>query len=196
MKKILLNIFIIILSLMFFVSCISKSIILLFCLNSILVISICLKSKFSLFSIKALGVAYVLIPISYKIFANNTYGILNIYQGKIYSIQINFLIFIYLLINFLFLNNTRILENEKKIYKRMENFKISSQNAIIFSILAILFIIIFYPPSFLSNGQRFYHLLPGNFWNHFSVIALLFLLPKMKERKIYILPWILLLFGA
>ena len=72
----------------------------------------------------------------------------------------------------------------------MENFKIFSQNAIIFSILAILFIIIFYPPSFLSNGQRFYHLLPGNFWNHFSVIALLFLLPKMKERKIYILPWI------
>ena len=190
MKKVLLNIFVILLCLLMSIAYISKFIVLLFCINALLALVICVKSKFSLFSIKTLTVCYILIPIAYKIFSNNTYGILNIYQGDIYSIQINSLIFLYLAINFFFLNNTKILENEKKLYLRMNNFEISSQNAIIFSILAIVFILIFYPPTFLSNGERFYHLLPGNFWNHFSVIALLFLLPKMKQRKIYVFPWL------
>lgn len=188
-RRIYLNIIAVLLCVFMFAAFGFKSIPLMYSLNGIVVLLICLKSKFSLFTIKTILISYVLLPIAYKIGVDNTHGILNIYQGEMYPFQINFLIFMYLIINCLFLNNTKVLLHEKEMFKRMNKFDISSLNAILFSLLAIIFIIIYYPPSFLSSGDRFYHLLPGNFWNHFSVICLIYLLPKMKKRKVYFLPW-------
>ena len=53
----------------------------------------------------------------------------------------------------------------------------------LFCALALLFIFIYYPPSLLrfGNTERFYHLLPGDFWNHLALVLLLLCLPNLKK---------------
>lgn len=164
----------------------------LFIFNLILLFLILKKAKFSLFSLKTIICFYVLVPVFFQQYIGKSYGILEYSivsnNMKLETAWINLIIFLYLLVNYIFVHKTKILDYEKRIYSKISNITIACP--LLFSLLAIFFIIVYYPPTFLSNGDRFYHLLPGNFWNCLSSIFLIFLLPVIKKQKKYILPWL------
>ncbi len=180
----------------------SEIIMLLFCLafnlpflmyfiNLAAIITIIARSKFSLFSIKCFIAFYILVPLFAKEYFNFGSGILMFTQLEMQPVMINIIIFLYLAINLFFINNSTILAKEKTIYKKMESY--SNAPVVLFFVLAIIAIVAYYPPAFLKGGNtdRFYHLIPGNFWNHFCVILLLFTLPSLNKKNLYVyLPWL------
>ena len=159
-----------------------------FVYNFILLLLIVLRSRISFFSLKAVICFYVLIPVFFQETTGESIGILQVSNFSLEVLLINLILFIYLFINLVFVNNSKILVKEKELFVKLTT--LNTPALLFFSVLAILFIIIYYPPHILSNGDRFYHLLPGNFWNHLSVIFLIFTLPSIKRKKLAIIPWI------
>lgn len=157
-------------------------------INFLLFFAVIIKAKLSLFSLKSLISFYVLIPVLFQHFTGESYGVLQFSKLSLETGKINVIIYIYILVNYLFITNTNVLDHEKRVIKNLENLK--GVPVIIFSMLAIILIIVYYPPKILSNGDRFYHLLPGDFWNHLSVIFLIFLLPSLKRNKLVLFPWL------
>lgn len=194
-KKTMYNVLSLICLIAFVFAYFLDSLIMLFVINALVMFLILIRAKLSLFSIKCFIAFYILVPVFAKEFYGVGFGILAVSTIPLETTIINVLLFIYLFANLVFIVNTQILVKEKKLYERFNEF--SNSLAIIFFVLAIACILIHYPPNFLRGGStdRFYHLLPGNFWNHLSIILLLFTLPKLNFKKLWpYLPWLFVIF--
>ena len=190
--KKLIYFFCISISLLMIIFAINNAMFPLFLINLFVFFLIVFKAKYSIFSLKTLICFYVLIPIFFQQYTGKSLGSLelaiSVNHMKLETININMIIYIYLIANYFFITNTDILLKEKKIISKISD--LDTPYPFFFGLMAIVLIFVYYPPSFLSNGERFFHLLPGNFWNHLSIIFLIFLLPTIKKNHFYILPWI------
>ena len=162
--------------------------------NIVLTFFIVLKSKFSLFSIKAILIIYVLIAIAFQYNTGISYGLL---QMDLYPLKygiINVSIYLYLIILYFFITNTDILDSERKKI----NKKVFNNNFFIFicCITAIAFSIVAFPSLNFTfgSGVRFNSLLPGNAWNHVVVISLIMILPNLKDNKLVKLTYLFCIF--
>ena len=152
----------------------------LFLCNIFLTVLIIIKARFSLFSLKALLITYVLLAIFWQYNYGNSYGILELGNYEIDYHMINLLPLIYLSIVFIFLNNTNILDKERVILTTFCSRKMSNTSVCVLSLIAIVSSIIAFP-AIITGGNRFESLLPGNAWNHIAIIALLLLYPRLKD---------------
>lgn len=192
MKRLITQIFGIIVLFLYVVCLFFASDIGLFSLNVLLAISIVLKARFSFFSIKTILIFYVLIPIAFQHWTGSSYGILEVSQLPLEFVKSNNIIFIYNIIIWFFICSSKILIKEKALFSKLN--LLNSSYVIILSLMGIILIIIHYPPSFLTNGDRFDHLLPGNFWNHFSLICLLACLPNLTKSRFVQFSYIFFIF--
>lgn len=179
MRKLVYFISGMLISLMYICFAIEEIAVGIFTLNIILLLFILLKARISIFSIKVFLLFYCLVPIAFQYWTGESYGILEYSNLPLEFIKINHMIFIYNFIVWNFIILTKVLAKEKKFFSNIGLMNSCYVKLIAF--MGIVFIIIHYPPLFLTNGSRFDHLLPGNFWNHLSLICLLICLPKLKE---------------
>ena len=154
----------------------------LFIANMAMLILIVIKAKFSLFSMKAAVMNYILFAVFFQYNTGKSYGILEISQIELNYFMINLLILIYNLISFLWINCSKVLINENNLLN--SDFKIGTLSTYFCCLLAIFTAIIAFPgipfsAEYVSN--RFVGLLRGNAWNHISIVCLLFALPNFKK---------------
>lgn len=170
----------------------------LFGTNILICLLTCIKSKFSVFSLKSLLINYVLISIAFQYNTGESYGVLQLNNYILYYDRINFFALIYNVVMYIFIVNTKLIENENE--KAHKEYDISKKSIIFCCILAIIFSIVAFPSLKLtfSSDVRFQALLPGNGWNHIVVIALILVMPKLKSNNlvkatyIFCIAWFLL----
>lgn len=92
-------------------------------------------------------------------------------------------------------SSTNFLLQEKKLLN-YSGYKPTKGFTAICSIIAILAILIAFPtiPFVFNAGNRFEALLPGNAWNHLSVVALLFIMPNIRKCKFVICTYVFVIF--
>lgn len=201
MNKIKIENFIIafiLLILVFFYYICEKNANILFGANILICLLTCIKSKFSIFSLKSLLINYVLISIAFQYNTGESYGALQLNNYVLYYDKINFFALIYNAVMYIFIINTKLIENENK--KMNKEYEISEKSIIFCCILAVIFSIVAFPSLKLtfSSDVRFQALLPGNGWNHIVVIALILVMPKLKSNNlvkatyIFCIAWFLL----
>ncbi len=157
----------------------------LFIANIILMLLILIKAKFSYFSMKTILMNYVLIAVFFQYTTGKSYGILENTSLNLHYVEINTLIYIYNAISYIWISCTDILNKEKDLLK--ENFRIRKLSTYLCCAGAILAAIIAFPGAPFDmeyTSNRFQGLLPGNAWNHISMVCLLFLLPKFRRSNI------------
>ena len=149
--------------------------------NIVFVVFILIRSKISWFSLKTILANYVLIPILFQYYTGFSYGILESSKIPIHLNLLLFIVSIYNYITAIYVSNSSLFNYENKKYFNL--MKLKPYMYRLFCALALLFIFVYYPPSFLrfGNTERFYHLLPGDFWNHLALVLLLLCLPNLKK---------------
>ena len=157
----------------------------LFIFNLILCSLICIKSKFSMFSLKSLLINYVMISVAFQYNTGESYGILEISHYTINYFMMNILVAIYNSILYMYIVNSKALEYEQAKFK--EKIYMSNLATLFCSVLAIVCAIIAFPSlnfNFSQNEVRFNSLLPGNAWNHITIVSLIVIYPNLRKSKI------------
>lgn len=155
---------------------------LLFMINLIISLIMIFKAKISYLSVKNIIVTYTLFPFFMNYNYDLYYGIFGNIDFSFYLIAVQ-IVLLYNLIWLFILFNTRILEKEKQLLKI--NINIPKKIIYLFLLLAVITTIIRFPSlPFGTYSDRFTSLLPGNFWNHLTILLLVFCLPKLKSNKL------------
>lgn len=163
-----------------------------FTINIILLLWIIYKAKVSFFSLKIILCNYILMAVFFEYNFDTSYGILHI-SDNLYYTEMNIIIFIYNFFMLIWLNNTTILELEKKQFNN--KFELPKFAEYLFVGIAVLATIIALPTlPFQDNYDRFNAFLPGKAWNHVAMIALIFLMPNLKKSKLVKIVYIFVLF--
>lgn len=155
----------------------------LFLVDMFLLFLIVYKAQFSLITIWAIVPNYTLMCVFYYYVTDIAYGKL----AFIHNLQYNKfceLLILYNCVLVLFTYFSSFLDYEKKIYEK--DVKIDNISANICAFLAVVMAYISFP-SFnftFDNNNRFNALLPGHFWNHFSVILLIFSVGNLKKSRL------------
>lgn len=163
--------------------------------NLIVLLLIIIKAKFSYFSIKVLVINYALMAVFFQYNTGKSYGILEISPLELHYLKMNLLIYIYNLITYIWITNTKILEKENELLQ--ENYKVGWISTYFCCFLAIITAIIAFPgmpfdPKYLDN--RFIGLVQGSAWNHLSIVCLLFVLPKFKKNNLVKITYLFVVF--
>ncbi len=173
----------------------NKNSYLLFLLNILLCVFIIYKCRFSYITLKTIILNYILSPIFIKYNFNQAYGILQSSNIELHFFEINAILVIYNCITSLIMINTNFLKKEKVLLElKPEINKIFADFS---GIMAILFAVIALPSlPFIKFDEaiRFKALLPGNAWNHLTIIFLIFAYPKFKENNIVKVSYIFCIF--
>lgn len=150
----------------------SNSNIIFFCLW-IMCFLIIVKAKFSLFSSTAVIVSYITIPVYFQENYGHSYGILELNTIPLYSKEIYLLILLFLDIIWLFVQLSKILAREKKLYRY--DYNVTNLVFYLSCVGSIFFAIVAFPrfPFVESNDDRFSMLLPGHAWNHLALVFML-----------------------
>lgn len=153
----------------------------LFWIDIFLFFMIVIRAQFSIMSLWTLISNYMLINVYYVYKTGMGYGNLqrltNIYM---FDIAFALLIFNIILVGWAYLS--RFLYDENKVLTC--DIPISKVTARILAGLAIIMSFIAFPNlGFGFADTRFQALLPGHFWNHFSVVFLIFATAKIKESR-------------
>lgn len=155
----------------------------LFLVDMFLLFLIVYKAQFSLITIWAIVPNYTLMCVFYYYVTDIAYGKL----AFIHNLQYNKfceLLILYNCVLVLFTYFSSFLDYEKEIYEK--DVKIDNISANICALLAVVMAYISFP-SFnfaFDNNNRFNALLPGHFWNHFSVILLIFSVGNLKKSRL------------
>ena len=148
---------------------------------------IIIKCKFSFFSIKHMCVNYIALALFYQYNFGSSYGILEYTSMNIMYEKILLSIFIYNYIWLLIFNNSNILDLENRKIKN-SNYKLNEFYEVLLCIISVCSVLIAFPRMpFLkvsTISERFSALLPGNAWNHLSIIAMILLFPSLKKKRI------------
>lgn len=163
---------------------ITKSYIPLFICNFALCLAIVIKCKFSMFSLKMIIVNYILLPLLYQMLTGSSYGLLELGLVELNYFVILISIMLYNIVFIILINTTNVLEKEKE--KIDNKFIIRGKTKYLLALLAIASIIIAFPrlPFSYNSSGRFQALLPGNAWNHITIICLIFLIGNLKNDKL------------
>ena len=141
---------------------------------------ICYKAKISIFSLKSLLINYVLVSVFFQFNTGKSYGILELGLIELHYMEMMLLALVYNFIMYMFIEISGVTKFEKK--KILSEHKTSLLSAYACSLIAIISSIIAFPKlPFIDNGERFDALLPGNAWNHVTIIALLLAYPKLGK---------------
>ncbi len=155
------------------------------------------KCKFSFFSIKHTCVNYITLALFYQYNFGSSYGILEYTSMNIMYEKILISVFIYNYIWLLIFYNSGILDLEKAKIKN-SNYKLNEFYEVLLCTISICSVLIAFPRMpFLkvsTIGERFSALLPGNAWNHLSIIAMILLFPSLKQKKIVKLTYLFNIF--
>lgn len=155
----------------------------LFLVDMFLLFLIVYKAQFSLITIWAIVPNYTLMCVFYYYVTDIAYGKL----AFIHKLQYNKfceLLILYNCVLVLFTYFSSFLDYEKEIYEK--DVKIDNISANICALLAVVMAYISFPSfNFIfDNSNRFNALLPGHFWNHFSVILLIFSVGNFKKSRL------------
>lgn len=155
----------------------------LFLFNMFMLFLIIYKAQFSIMSVWAFVPNYTLMSVFYYYETGIAYGKLA-YIHKLYMNEMCIALICYNIIIFIFCYYSHLLQYEKKVYEADVN--INTTTAIIFAILAVVMVYIAFPSLNFTfdSSNRFNALLPGHFWNHFSIILLLFAVGNLKNSRI------------
>lgn len=155
----------------------------LFLVDMFLLFLIVYKAQFSLITIWAIVPNYTLMCVFYYYVTDIAYGKLAFINKLQYDKMCELLI-LYNCVLVLFTYFSSFLDYEKGIYEK--DVKIDNISANICALLAVVMAYIAFP-SFnftFDNTNRFNALLPGHFWNHFSVILLIFSVGNLKKSRL------------
>ncbi len=155
----------------------------LFLIDMFLLFLIVYKAQFSLITIWAIVPNYTLMCVFYYYVTDIAYGKLAFIHNLQYNKMCELLI-LYNCVLVLFTYFSSFLDYEKGIYEK--DVKIDNISANICALLAVVMAYIAFP-SFnftFDNTNRFNALLPGHFWNHFSVILLIFSVGNLKKSRL------------
>lgn len=155
----------------------------LFLIDMFLLFLIVYKAQFSLITIWAIVPNYTLMCVFYYYVTDIAYGKLAFIHNLQYNKMCELLI-LYNCVLVLFTYFSSFLDYEKGIYEK--DIKIDNISANICALLAVVMAYIAFP-SFnftFDNTNRFNALLPGHFWNHFSVILLIFSVGNLKKSRL------------
>lgn len=158
----------------------------LFAVNMILTIIITISAKFSIMSLKIIVLNWTLIPAMFQYSTNESYGLLAMNLIPLYFAEMNIICLIYNLIILIFCKKTNFLNLEKvKILNYKTKLRLRREIVVLLCIIAILSSIVAFPrmPFTSAVDGRFNALFKGNAWNHITVVALLFLLPAIKQSR-------------
>ncbi len=155
----------------------------LFLIDMFLLFLIVYKAQFSLITIWAIVPNYTLMCVFYYYVTDIAYGKLAFIHNLQYNKMCELLI-LYNCVLVLFTYFSSFLDYEKGIYEK--DVKIDNISANICALLAVVMAYIAFPSfSFtFDNGNRFNALLPGHFWNQFSVILLIFSVGNFKKSRL------------
>ena len=151
---------------------------------SLCAFAILIKARISYFSIKTIVLYYVSIPVMAKYFFGYSVGILSSTSIPLYYSVMMGMLYVYFSINLFLLIKTRILALETKIIRN--GFHIPTEFVYLFSILAMICIIIQFPYFRDFSGKEGMQtpLLPGSAWNAVSLVCLIFCLPYIEKKWI------------
>lgn len=135
--------------------------------------AVLILAKFSVFSLATIILTYITVPVYFQDNFGTSYGILQAMDIPLYAKEIYSIIFFYLIVLYLFLKFSPLLNAEKKIYR--SNFFINDTVLIFSCAASIAFTLIAFPrvPGIYYEGARFSALLPGNGWNHLALVFLI-----------------------
>lgn len=155
----------------------------LFLIDMFLLFLIVYKAQFSLITIWAIVPNYTLMCVFYYYVTDIAYGKLAFINKLQYNKMCELLI-LYNCVLVLFTYFSSFLDYEKGIYEK--DVKIDNISANICALLAVVMAYIAFPSfNFIfDNTNRFNALLPGHFWNHFSVILLIFSVGNLKKSRL------------
>lgn len=147
-------------------------------------LAILVKARISLFTVKTIILYYVSIPTMAKNFFGYSVGILSTTSVPLHYVLMMGMLYIYFSINLLFIIKTRILTLETNIIKN--GYRLRSDFIYLLSIMAMVCIIIQFPyfRDFSGKAGMQKTLLPGNAWNHVSLVCLIFCLPYLEKKWI------------
>lgn len=173
----LLSFLLIILS---FVLPVNREILLAF--NFAVMIATLFKTRLSIISLCSIVTNYVVINVYAYDISGIAYGILGL--TKISFVPMLRYMLIWNLSLLFWGYATRFTEKEKEMLS-YDKFNPGKNFSILCSAIAILSILIAFPsiPFVFVANNRFNGLLPGNAWNHLSIVALLFMLPNITKYK-------------
>lgn len=142
---------------------------------------ICYKAKFSIFSLKSILINYVLISVFFQYNTGESYGILQLGLIELHYMEMMLLSLVYNFIMYMFIEISNIVKFEKQKIT-MKSF-VSLLSSYACSIIAIISTIIAFPsiPFLQEYNDRFQALLPGNAWNHLTIISLILAYPKLNK---------------
>lgn len=184
------------LSIATYIGCLTlKTVNVLFVANLILMMLILIQSKFSYFSIKAILINYILLPVFFQFNTGESYGILESTKMPLHYSQINFLIYIYNAITYIWVNFSSILKNESELLNK--EYSISNASTYFCCFIAVLTTIIAFPTLPFSSeyiNNRFVGLLQGNAWNHVAIVSLIFILPNFKKNNVVKITYLFVIF--
>mgnify|MGYP004592400971 FL=1 len=163
-------------------------------INSVVIIATLINTRVSIISLWSIISNYVMLNVYFYDVTGLAYGILGVSTVDFVTMLRYMLIWNISL--FVWGSVTDFVQRERHILT-YDGYAPGKNFSMICCGIAILSIIIAFPTMPFSFGNRFKALLPGNAWNHFAIIALLFVLTRVREYKfvaatyIFVIGWFL-----
>jgi hypothetical protein len=154
--------------------------------NLFFVALIVYKAKISYFSIKSIIINYILLPIFYQYNRGMSYGVLESSSFDLHYFEINLFIMIYNILTLFFIYKFNLEKKEMILIRSIDHR--NSKNAVLFcSIVAIVCTLLLFPSlpfNFEVSGARLSAVLPGQAWNHFVIVALIYMVNDLKYSNL------------
>lgn len=163
-------------------------------INSVVIIATLINTRVSIISLWSIISNYVMLNVYFYDVTGLAYGILGVSTVDFVTMLRYMLIWNISL--FVWGSVTDFVQRERHILT-YDGYAPGKNFSMICCGIAVLSIIIAFPTMPFSFGNRFKALLPGNAWNHFAIIALLFVLTRVREYKfvaatyIFVIGWFL-----
>lgn len=148
--------------------------------NCIFLVITLLKSKISIISLWAIVTNYVILNVYFYDVTGLGYGVLAL--SKIDFVSMLRYMMILNMSFFFWSTSSNFIKREKNILQNTQ-YNPGEKFSLVCCAIAIITVLIAFPSLPFSFGNRFEALLPGNAWNHFSIVALIFMIPNIKRYK-------------
>lgn len=163
-------------------------------INFVVLIVTLIKARVSLISLWSIITNYVMINVFFYDISGVGYGILGLSTID-FALMLRYMLV--LNISFLFWSVLSDFTKREKNIIRYTCYNPGKNFSIVCCVIAVLTTLIAFPTVPFTFTNRFEALLPGNAWNHFALVALIFVSPNIKKYKfvkltyIFVICWFL-----
>ena len=151
-----------------------------------LLVLVILYARFSLFTVAAILVFLPYVGMVSQIVTNESYGVLELSIIPNNEQLLSYCLFIYLVSSLFWISQTLYIKDEQALLK-LADFKTTLLGAQFSIVVALLSAVVAFPSAPFTRGfisGEHAALLPGNAWNHLSIVGILFALPKWRQSRL------------